>query len=64
MYLAKLTLQTHGAQGTQVKLSKIQSETNRAESGLSRQFVEKRRDKSRTQTRDNPNWSHPSQVLG
>ena len=31
MYLAKLTLQTHGAQGTQVKLSKIQSETNRAE---------------------------------
>jgi len=60
MYLAKQTLQTHGAQRTQVKLSRNQGNTNRAASGLSRHNVRENKDRTSTQARDNPKWSHPS----
>ena len=60
MYLATLTLQTHGAQRTQVKQSKNQGNTNWVEWGLSGQIVWKTRIKQVHQARDNPKWSHPS----
>ena len=54
MYLTKQTLQTHGAQRTQVKLSRNQGNANRAE------CKGKNKDRTSTQARDNPKWSHPS----
>ena len=43
IYLAKLTLQTHGAQRTQVKHSRNQDNTNRAKCGLSGQIIREQR---------------------
>ena len=60
MYLAKLTLQTHGAQRTQVKHSTNQGNTNQTKWGLSGQIVRETKDRTSTQARDNPKWSHPS----
>jgi len=68
MYLAKLTLQTHGAQRTQEKRLRQLKASGRQFKALNcdQNRVEERitKDRSRTQARDNSNGATPVKYLG